>query len=112
MKQIEVVIFDETEIDRQARALEAMRESAAILDEIDSVLAESATTYLDFANLVNEISDDSDCIKDGRRQAFVLPCAFAHVRRCGVKLWRVNRADLMARSAYFCLFVLQHSPRR
>jgi len=92
MKQIEVVIFDEAEIDRQARALEAMEESAAMLDEIASVLADSAATYLDYAELVSEISDDSEDIKNGRRQAFALPYAFAHVRRHSVKLWRVNRA--------------------
>ena len=92
MKQIEVVIFDEAEVDRQARALKAMEESAAMLEEIVSALAGSVAAYLDYAELVGEMPNDSEGIKDGGRRAFALPYAFAHVRRRGVKLWRVNRA--------------------
>jgi hypothetical protein len=76
---------------------EAIEEIAAMLNEIIPALANNIVSYLMGAADIRKYArllggDDSERIKDMKRQSFVASCSFALVWWSHAKLWKTNRA--------------------
>lgn len=90
---------------KKAATEKAQRFAANMAENLPKVMEELAAKFIDiFRELadwivacydrlrLDEGPEDAEYDEDRKRQSFAFLCLFTYVWRCGVKLWKVNRA--------------------